>query len=74
MIEGDILIDQDLKGVIDTALKMKDLDNYSRGKRNAIKYEQKKWQHAIVPYIFDESVGEAFHNVILIGLKHLAVP
>ena len=50
-------MDHTLRRVIDTALKEKQFNNYRRRKRDTIKYQQRRWQHAVVPYVFDDSVG-----------------
>ena len=50
----DIEVDDTLKEVIENAKKPEN----SRRKRDAVKYHQRKWKDAMIPYIIDESVGK----------------
>ena len=54
LIEMDIKVDDALKEVIENAMN----PSISRRKRDAVKYHQKKWRDAVVPYVIDESVGK----------------
>ena len=55
VIEGDIMIDDKLKHVIDVAMNSK---KNGRRKRDTVRYQQRKWKDAIIPYIIDGSVGK----------------
>ena len=49
------MVDDKLKRVIDVAMNSK---KNGRRKRDTVRYQQRKWKDAIIPYIIDGSVGE----------------
>lgn len=60
IIEMDIKVDDRLREVIENAKT----PNSSRRKRDAIKYNQRRWKNAIVPYSVDDNLGNWFYEVV----------
>ena len=60
LIEMDIMVDDRLKEVIERAMD----SSFLRRKRDAVRYHQRKWKDAIIPYIIDESVGKYYVNML----------
>lgn len=56
MIEGDIVLDNQLRRVVDYAIAEKS-EKHLRKRRNAVVYEQMQWKDGIVPYVIHDSVG-----------------
>ena len=75
VIEGDIVMDDQLKRVVEMALTDK-ANNHMRKRRDAVMNRQMKWDDAFVPYVIDQSVGMKhaivyiIHFVIFIDVNY----
>lgn len=49
----DIQLDDRLQRVIENA----QMNNEARRRRDTVKYEQRLWKNAVIPYVIDESLG-----------------
>lgn len=67
IIEGDIVVDSSLKKVVEFAIEDSGKD-HSRRRRDVVTYHQKKWRHAVVPFVVDPSVGKAARKSIQLAL------
>ncbi|XP_065059024.1 zinc metalloproteinase nas-13-like isoform X2 [Rhopilema esculentum] len=63
IIEKDIIMDRNLEAVIEAAS-----GNGGRNKRDAVKYHQKRWRDAIVPYAVDASLGFSGRKALMYAI------
>ena len=63
VIEGDIIVDDELKRIVDMAAEDRE-NKHVRRRRDTIMYHQKRWKDAIVPYVIDPSVGKSLFYLL----------
>ncbi|XP_065059026.1 zinc metalloproteinase nas-4-like [Rhopilema esculentum] len=66
VIEGDIIVDNELKRIVDMAAEDRE-NKHVRRRRDTIMYHQKRWKDAIVPYVIDPSVGRVTRRAIALA-------
>ena len=63
IIEGDIVMDSQLKEIVEYAIGNKRGDHI-RQRRDTITYQQMRWKDAVIPYVIDASVGMYFIHYV----------